>query len=326
IPALSPGSYSFQINYNDSLGQVSSDTAILTVEDVAFPVIDTRPDDLIINEGDLSQSFVWNATDTDPDKYNITRDGTIIVASGTWSSGDDIVYNIPALSPGSYSFQINYNDSLGQVSSDTAILTVEDNTIPVITVEAVNKTLVEGFIDEEVNWTVTDLHPNTYFISINGTINVSAQVWSSGTMIVFDIPESLKAGLYLITLNISDESGNSIENTIFIMVEVKSTGNNNGNNGDLDYLMTFIIIAAISIVFLVLFRSFGWRSISKKKIGSKLNSFLEQPGIGQSTLEHTTDNVLLSIKEQNSVIERANLIIPTMDLDIEDIPEEELFD
>ncbi|MFX0206293.1 MAG: right-handed parallel beta-helix repeat-containing protein, partial [Candidatus Hodarchaeota archaeon] len=73
----------------------------------------TRPADLIVEEGDTSNSISWNAVDSFAQSYIIFKNGDF-VTSGSWSSGVQIVHNLNYTLPmGQYSYKIVLTENTG---------------------------------------------------------------------------------------------------------------------------------------------------------------------------------------------------------------------
>jgi len=83
----------------------------------------------------------------------------------------------------------------------------------------------EGYKFLFIMWISIDLHPGTYSIKLDGTEVVSSTTWSSGTLIMYDIPDELLKGKYNITIIISDDIGNTAQDTVLFRVKIDETTN-----------------------------------------------------------------------------------------------------
>ena len=84
-----------------------------TAEDVTGPEI-TSPADVTFSEGTTGNTISWTATDANPDEYRITRNGDL-AESRTWISGSPIIYDIDALTSGSYVFVMTVSDEADMI-------------------------------------------------------------------------------------------------------------------------------------------------------------------------------------------------------------------
>jgi hypothetical protein len=93
--------------------------------DVVAPVITADTSDFSVAYGYTGKNITWTATDANPNTYTIT-DNTVEVESGTaWSSGVEVVYDIPdGLAAGNHSFEISFTDAYGNSGTDTVYVIV----------------------------------------------------------------------------------------------------------------------------------------------------------------------------------------------------------
>ncbi len=86
-----------------------------------FPVID-HPADITYEEDSTGHSITWHPEDTEPSSYTVTSNETL-VESGLWTGGN-IMVNVDGLSVGVYLYTCTVNDTVGQSTSDTVMVTV----------------------------------------------------------------------------------------------------------------------------------------------------------------------------------------------------------
>ena len=216
---LGAGSYIYKVNFTDISGNFATDDINFTVIDTSNPFITVSPFDSNVEEGYSGQSLSWTVLDFTPNTYTIELQGTGIVVTPTlWISNTPIIYNIPGgFTIGSYIYTINITDDSGNFATDTVNFTVEDITNPVIT-NAANDLAVEfGYSSQFVQWSATDLNPNTYTVELQGTGIVAGPTpWTPGVLITYYIPDNFAVGSYTYTVNFTDDYGNSItDNVIF---------------------------------------------------------------------------------------------------------------
>jgi hypothetical protein len=186
------------------------------------PILNSVPNDIILESGYTGQSISWTATDLNPNTYTIELNGSgFIVGPIVWASGAAIEYSIPdSLVSGIYIYTVNFTDAYGNSIVDSFIFTVEDTTNPIITNAPSDLTVEFEYIGLNISWTATDLNPNTYTIELNGLgIIVGPTVWASGLEITYNIPDGLVSGIYFYTVNFTDDYGNSIVDSFIFTVE-----------------------------------------------------------------------------------------------------------
>ncbi|MCP6718072.1 MAG: hypothetical protein KJI70_00790, partial [Patescibacteria group bacterium] len=88
VDGLLPGLYDYTIVVFDFYGNLARDTVIVVVVDNIVPVLTTLAD-IVYEQGEVGNNIIWTASDANPDRYVVYKDGTEIV-SGTWISGSSI--------------------------------------------------------------------------------------------------------------------------------------------------------------------------------------------------------------------------------------------
>jgi len=97
--------------------------------------------------------------------------------------------------------------------------TVEDTTDPVITVNPNDFTVEAGYSEQNLSWTATDANPDTYTIELQGSgIVAGPTAWISGVAINFNIPDGFSPGDYTYEITFTDESGNSVIDSVTFTV------------------------------------------------------------------------------------------------------------
>ena len=236
------GDYAYMADYDSGL-------AVIQMED---PIISDAPSDFTMEYGYTGQSISWTATDANPDTYKIELQGTGIVAVSTaWTSGNAINYSIPdGFGVGSYIYTVNFTEDYGNFITDSVTFTVEDTTNPVITVSPNNFTVEYGYTVQSISWTATDANPDTYTIKLIGTgIVVTSTPWADNTPVVYNIPDSfapgaLTPGVYTYNITFTDESGNSISNTVTVTINLIP-------GGAIPFGNSFLIFIGFSVICLI---------------------------------------------------------------------------
>jgi len=236
------GDYAYMADYDSGL-------AVIQMED---PIISDAPSDFTMEYGYTGQSISWTATDANPDTYKIELQGTGIVAVSTaWTSGNAINYSIPdGFGVGSYIYTVNFTEDYGNFITDSVTFTVEDTTNPVITVSPNNFTVEYGYTVQSISWTATDANPDTYTIKLIGTgIVVTSTPWADNTPVVYNIPDgfapgALTPGVYTYNITFTDESGNSISNTVTVTINLIP-------GGAIPFGNSFLIFIGFSVICLI---------------------------------------------------------------------------
>jgi hypothetical protein len=221
------GSYIYIVNFTDDYGYFITDSVNFTVEeDTTNPVIIVNPNNFTVEHGYTGQSISWTATDVNPNTYTIELIETGIVAGPTaWTSGNTITYNIPdGFGVGSYIYIVNFTDDYANSIIDSVTFTVGDTTNPTITNAPSDFTVETGYNGQSLSWTATDTQPNTYTIELQGSgIVASPTVWTSGVAITYNISNGFAIGVYVYTVNFTDNYGNFITDSVTFTVGEDTT-------------------------------------------------------------------------------------------------------
>ncbi|MHA1729221.1 MAG: Loki-CTERM sorting domain-containing protein [Promethearchaeota archaeon] len=159
--------------------------------------------------GTLTGYFVY-ATVTE-----ITNGFSIYVpAGGWWSNTVPITINTTYVDGILDSYTFDYGtDRLFEVE-----LSIYDDGDPLITAGSEDFNVTVGYSDVTINWTATDLNPNTYKVTQDGTQVGSPHFWASGTEIQWAVPEDLEVGEYVFVITVLDDYDNSDTDTVTVNV------------------------------------------------------------------------------------------------------------
>ena len=216
------GVYAYIVNFTDDYGNSRIDNVTFSVGDTISPSVISAPSDLALEFGYTGQSLSWTATDANPDNYTIELQGSGIVAGpSAWTSGGTVTYDIPEdFVIGVYIYTINFTDDSGNFITDSVEITVEDTTNPNITSAPSDLTVEFGYTEENISWTATDAHPNTYTIELQGSgIVAGLTAWTSGGTITYILPDDFAIGVYTYTINFTDNYGNFFTDSVNFTVE-----------------------------------------------------------------------------------------------------------
>ncbi|MBY9006618.1 MAG: hypothetical protein KGD63_07655 [Candidatus Lokiarchaeota archaeon] len=122
IDGLTTNSYLYLLEVDDEVGNSNSDSVSVNVLPSVDPIISNSPN-ISFELGETNNIITWTATDLYPDDYTISR-GNTIVSSGSWTSGNAIIYNVDSLSVGIHTIVIEVTDEAGNTVSDIVIVEV----------------------------------------------------------------------------------------------------------------------------------------------------------------------------------------------------------
>jgi len=122
---------------------------------------------------------------------------------------------------------------------------------PIISNAPSDFTVEYGYTEQSISWTATDANPDTYTIELIGTgIVVTSTPWADNTPVVYNIPDGFAPGVYTYKITFTDESGNSISNTV--TVTIKSTGDDDEPPGGvIPFGNSFLIFIGFSVICLI---------------------------------------------------------------------------
>jgi uncharacterized protein YvpB len=217
VDGLLKGAYNYTIKINDVSNNTISDSVILTVVDTTAPLFVSIPADMQYTEDTTGNTLNWNVTDNYPGTFEVYRNGTLTGDTGSWTNSDYITINIDDLSIAIYNFTIVILDSSSNQVVDTVIVTVVDDVLPTFDSIPSDLSYSEGATGNTLTWNADDKHPNIFEVYRNGSFTGDTGVWNSANDIVINVDDLLK-GVYIITIVISDESGNESSDTVMVTV------------------------------------------------------------------------------------------------------------
>lgn len=215
IDGLGIGIYNFTILVNDTSGNWISDQVNVTVIVPPEPTID-HPSDQNIPEGSTSNTIEWIPDDVDPSRYEIFQDGDL-VKSGLWnSSAETITISIDGLSAGVYDYEIIVYDDLNNTATDLVIVTVYDNTAPIIDTPS-DIIINEGTIGQFISWSPSDLNPVSYEIFVDGVLMWSG-FWNSSSEAINASCNSLAIGTHVFIIYVTDVGDITVSDEVVVSV------------------------------------------------------------------------------------------------------------
>ena len=213
VDGLFLGTYQINCSVYDVDWNKNSSVVQITVEDTLGPIIDDVSD-FEYEFGTINNEITWNPSDPNPYYYNITCDG-IDVQNGPWD-GSAISIDIDGHVLGDYLYICTVYDIYGLSATDSALVTVVDDTIP--TIDHPNDISYENQTTGHIiTWTPSDSHPEAYNITVNGLV-VDSDPWD-GSPITLDLDSlDLIAGAYTIICYVNDTESNSVNDLIYLTI------------------------------------------------------------------------------------------------------------
>ncbi|MBY9007634.1 MAG: hypothetical protein KGD63_12865 [Candidatus Lokiarchaeota archaeon] len=218
----------------------------ISIEDLSPDI--NHPEDIEYEEGMTGNIINWTATDLNPKNYTIKRNGNNI-DNGTWISGNPISIDVSGLIVDIYNYTLNTSNLYGYWSSDTVYVTVHPIVDPILDLED-DFSYTEGESGNYINWIASDLFPNTFSISRNGS-EIDSGTWTNMQLYFVNI-DGLTPGIYEFIFNVSDKLENWDSDTIIITVEEK-------NKPSIPFGNFWVLYTLISIVGLIIY-------VKKKKL------------------------------------------------------------
>jgi PGF-pre-PGF domain-containing protein len=197
---------------NDTFGNIKSDQVDITINDNTAPKI-TGPDDHTI-EQDATEFIIWNIIEKNPDEYQVLRNWSLI-SSGTYQDREDIEISIDSSMLGTWNYTINAKDITGNMASDHVIITVADNTPPIITGPADQK--IAQNATRNIDWHIIENNPDQYIILVNGDQIGDPEPYQNDAQISFPINSSIQ-GISTYKLIANDTSGKFSSDEVIVTV------------------------------------------------------------------------------------------------------------
>lgn len=231
VDGLSAGTYFYNLTANDTLGHIITDTVYVYVSVQPPTLVDYGS--VSYNVGQTGNQIEWVGTSNYPGTYSITDYNYYTVASGSWSSGVPIYFNVDGLSTGTYWYQITLLDSYGNSVYDTVYVYVSSSPLGIS--DNVNGALnyVSGTTGHSISWTGTGTNPSTYTLTDENYNTIATGSWSSNVPVTINV-DGLSQGIHQYTMEMQDTYGNSVYDTVYINV-FSPTANPLSHPADINY-------------------------------------------------------------------------------------------
>lgn len=190
------------IDSGNDLGTFSTIHNITIIRDITNPTISSSTQHQFVQLDSVNNSLIWEADDSNPFSYEITKDGVFIDGAG-WSS-EQITYNIEVKVLGTYEYVCSVTDVEGQSNSFMITVEVVDTLPPQISGSSV-VSFDETSTNNYLTWIASDNRPAFYLIEENN-INILNETWL-GNDIIYNV-DHLPAGVHDVKCIVYDIFGN----------------------------------------------------------------------------------------------------------------------
>jgi hypothetical protein len=215
VEGLPKGTHNFTVVVYDVGNNFVADEVWVSVISAVIPYLN-QPDDFYISEGTLGTEILWTPIDLNPLSYEIYENG-VLIRSGPWnSSGEVMAVLVEGFALGDYNFTIFVIDTDTNNATDTVWVYVYDGTLPTIN-SPIDINYDEGQTGFVIEWTPSDLHPQSYTVYRN-SIEIKSGIWNSSSEVITIQVGNLSYGDYNFTINVLDVGGNSVTDEVKVVV------------------------------------------------------------------------------------------------------------
>ncbi|MHA1636785.1 MAG: right-handed parallel beta-helix repeat-containing protein, partial [Candidatus Thorarchaeota archaeon] len=178
------------------------------------PLID-YPIDFSYAEGSTGNIASWIVFDNYLSHYRVTVDGVVVIEDAfAYTSEDTVTVDIDGLPYGDHTIIVTVWDIEDNTATDTVMVHVYDDTDPTINTPP-NMELFVGGSDQEIVWTVNDLNPDSYEVLLDEATHTSGS-WDNGELTIN--VDGLSEGEHTLRLTVSDVDGNSVSDSVLVLV------------------------------------------------------------------------------------------------------------
>ncbi len=252
---LPVGDYNFTLRMTDESGNVGIGSADVTVLDYSPPVIDGPPL-VVMSEDSTGNNLEWTINELNPKAYSLYRNGTLVDSDPLTNQSVNITYSIDSLGLGTHEFVLIVEDQYALTRSLTTFVQVVDIICPQI--HNVGEYLAElGDPSACVVWNVTEKHPATYQIEVDG-VTLQEGLWT-GDLIELPLV-GWAEGTYTVKLIVTDSSGNSAWDEVTVTVEDSRKSLTSVSISSPGWTATLVLMSLITVVSVL-----SWHRSNKKK-------------------------------------------------------------
>ncbi|MFX0124229.1 MAG: hypothetical protein ACFFAE_11375 [Candidatus Hodarchaeota archaeon] len=240
---LSTGSYNYTMVVEDESGNLGQLSIRVHVTDYTPPVI-VRPLDMIISEGAPDQVITWKIREANPQTYSLYRND-VLLESGSLTESI-LIHSLAGLVVGEYTYTLIVSDTHGQSHTSTSYVTVLDMTPPTLS-RISDCRFVKNDPNADIVWQVYDLHPSSYFFTINGEA-APIESWDGSEITLHCTGWS--EGNYTVLLQVSDLSGNLVSDEIKVEIFLEESKDVEPSRSPGFGFIGIILVLFLSIVIL----------------------------------------------------------------------------
>ena len=233
---------------NDSLSQMSSQDVIVVKVEVPEPYFTNETHFLTFLKGEIPEPLIWSPTIdyTAFDSYWIYQNNTLI-EKGKWYGNQIIYSNLSILEIGDYNFTCFVNNTVGEISQSSIIVSVKMNNAPSIFNNIENFVHTIGTADYILSWKVIDIDGNnqSFWIERNGQLVLNGY-WNDHSNIEYiELNTSLPSGIYNYTCFVTDTLGLLNYSSIFVSLTnhapqiINNIENFQVNYGDSGFILSW---------------------------------------------------------------------------------------
>jgi parallel beta-helix repeat protein len=215
VSHLLKGFYNYTMLVQDTSSNYNRSVQIVNIYDGTPPII-SQPSNVTYEHGVTGQNITWVAWDNYPSNYSIFREG-VLVDSGNWTSGGNILVSVDGLSPGTYKYVIIVQDESSWINSTTVYVNVTQSLSYYIG-RLSDVSILEGFGNLTLSWQVFSNDTGFYTI-YQDLVNSSFGSWMNNQTINYTI-SSLPIGIYNITISLNNSLGEIIIDTVILTVDI----------------------------------------------------------------------------------------------------------
>jgi peptide/nickel transport system substrate-binding protein len=191
-----------------------------TFNETIIPTL-SHPKDIVYGEFATGNTITWHLLDDNPAFYILYCDGLPIKSEPCNSSYEVIPVTVDGLSLGTHNFTIIVTDGSANTATDTVLVTVIDETPPVIDTPA-DIEYVVSTVGHSITWHPSDLHPSGYKIYADTTL-VKSGAWNSSSETISISVDGLNPGVYNYMLVVLDIGGNAVPDVVLVKVSEMSS-------------------------------------------------------------------------------------------------------
>ena len=197
--------YNFTVIVYDKIGNVSVDQTCVIKADYSKPRVLGQGEYVFQDETLAGYSLTWIAEDENPTNYTLYLNNIVIEEHNNkpWVSGQPVIYQLPDLLEGVYTYDIEFFDQAGNLERFTSVV-INVDSVPVINPDR-NSTYSLGSTGNKLSWVAGAGNPATYVV-MRGGLTVQTGTWSNGERIEVDV-DGHGTGNYSYTITIYDEYG-----------------------------------------------------------------------------------------------------------------------